>query len=235
MATARRETTLPMTPWDIRGWGGTVLMVLAALAAPSMLACATHQDTKATPAPPLPTPPPPKTDADARGLTEFANRVQAFVALHQKVEAGLPKLSDRSDPAKVTAHQKALAEGIRKSGPRPAQGHVFIPDIQPFFKRLLAPELKGPGSAETREKVGEGNPESAKGLAKDPDVKSRDVSLAPYTSYPKDAPVSTVPAPVLLRMPQLPKELEYRFVGKSLVLIDAVANVIVDYIPGAVP
>jgi hypothetical protein len=57
----------------------------------------------------------------------------------------------------------------------------------------------------------------------------------PYADYPVDAPVSTMPAPVLLRMPQLPKELEYRFVGKSLVLRDTEANIIVDVIPGAVP
>jgi hypothetical protein len=161
--------------------------------------------------------------------------VKAYVDLHQRAEAGLPQLPDRADPARVTAHQKALAEAIRHAGPRPRQGHVFVPNIQPFFKRLLAPELKGPGSAETREKVAEGNPEPAKGLPKDPDVKLRDVSLVPYTDYPADAPVSTVPAPVLLRLPQLPKELEYRFVGKNLVLLDAVANIVVDFIPQAVP
>ena len=197
-------------------------------------ACA-HPQKSASPTPPLPTPPPPTTAADAKGLTEFANAVQAYVDLHNRAEAGLPTLPDRTDPARVAAHQKALAAAIRKGGRRPRQGHVFVPNIQPFFKRLLAPELKGPGSAETREKVGEGNPEGAKGLPKDPDVKSRDVSLVPYTDYPAAAPVSTVPAPVLLRMPQLPKELEYRFVGKNLVLLDAVANIVVDFIPQAVP
>jgi hypothetical protein len=211
------------------------LLVVAGVAAEATLACAAHPRKDATPTPPLPTPPPPQTGADARGLTEFANKVQAYVALHQKVEAALPRLPERTDPATVTAHQKALAEAIRKSGPRPGQGHVFVPDIQPFFKRLLASELKGPGSAETRKKVGEGNPEPAQGLPKDRDVKGEDVSLVPYTTYPPNAPVSTVPPPVLLRMPQLPKELEYRFVGKSLVLIDTVANVIVDFIPQAVP
>jgi len=44
-----------------------------------------------------------------------------------------------------------------------------------------------------------------------------------------------VPPPVLLKMPQLPKELEYRFVGKNLVLLDSVANILVDFIPQAVP
>ena len=212
-----------------------VLLVLAGLAAEATLGCAAHERKDATPTPPLPTPPPPRTDADARGLTEFANKVQAYVALHQKVAAALPKRSDRADPATVAAHEKLLAEGIRNSGPRPAQGHIFVPDIQPFFKRLLAAELKGPGTAETRKKVGEGNPEPAKGLPKDRDVKPKDVPLVPYATYPLDAPVSTVPPPVLLRMPQLPKELEYRFVGKSLVLRDTVADLIVDFIPGAVP
>jgi hypothetical protein len=212
---------------------GVVLAVLW-LAAQASTACA-HPQKSAAPTPPLPTPPPPQTMADAKGLTEFANKVQAYVVLHNKVEAALAKLPAQTEPAKVTAHQKALAEGIRQSGPRPRPGHVFVPNIQPFFKRLLAPELKGPGSAETREKVGEGNPKPAKGLPKDPDVKPKDVPLVPYADYPLDAPVSTVPAPVLLRMPQLPKELEYRFVGKSLVLRDTVANIIVDVVSGAVP
>ena len=215
----------------------TAAVVVAALVwvlAVAAGACA-HPQKTATPTPPLPTPPPPTTSADARGLTAFSNAVQAYVGLHQRADAALPRLPDRADPAKVTAHQKALAQAIRKSGPRPRQGHVFVPDIQPFFKRALAPELKGPGTAETREKVGEGNPEAAKGLPKDPDVKAKDISVVPYADYPVDAPVSTVPAPVLLRMPQLPKELEYRFVGKNLVLRDTVANIIVDVIPGAVP
>lgn len=216
--------------------GPAVVMVAGAvwLMAVAAGACA-HPQKSASPTPPLPTPPPPSTTADAKGLTEYSNAVQAYVALHQRVEAALPKLADRSDPAKVTAHQKALAEAIRKSGPRPRQGHVFVPNIQPFFKRLLAPELTGPGTAETRDKVGEGNPEAAKGLPRDPDVKAEDVSVEPYADYPVDAPVSTVPAPVLLRMPQLPKELEYRFVGKNLVLRDTVANTIVDFIPQAMP
>jgi len=204
------------------------------MAAEGTAACAAHQRAAASPTPPLPTPPPPQTSADARGLTEFSQKVQAYVALHQGLDARLPRLPDRADPQTVAAHQKRLAEAIRASG-APRQGHVFVPDIQPFFKRLLAPELKGPGSAETREQVGEGNPERAKGLPKDPDVRSKDVTLAPYAAYPLDAPVSTVPPPVLLKMPQLPKELEYRFVGKSLVLRDTVANIVVDYIPGAVP
>ena len=229
-----REAAVPVLNRIAPGAAAVMVAGVVWLMAVAAGACA-HPQTSASPPPPLPTPPPPTTAADAKGLTEFANAVKAYVDVHQRAEAGLPKRPDRTDPAKVAAHEKALAEAIRKSEPRPRQGHVFVPNIQPFFKRLLAPELKGPGSAETREKVGEGNPEPAKGLPEDPDVKLRDVSLVPYTDYPADAPVSTVPPPVLLRMPQLPKELEYRFVGKNLVLRDTVANTVVDFIPQAVP
>jgi hypothetical protein len=229
-----RERSLNVARRHARLSSGVLLLVAAGLVAEAVTACA-HQRKDTTPSPPLATPPPPRTAADGRGLTEFANKALAYVALRNKLEASLPKLPAKAEPAAVAAHQKALAEAIRKSGPRPVPGHIFVPDIQPYFKRLLAPELKGPGSAETREKVGEGNPEAAKGLPKDPDVKPRNVSLVPYATYPSDAPVSTVPAPVLLKMPQLPKELEYRFVGKNLILRDTVADVVVDYIPEAVP
>ena len=45
----------------------------------------------------------------------------------------------------------------------------------------------------------------------------------------------TVPAASLLVLPPLPDTLDYRFVGRDLVLRDAEANLIVDYIVGAVP
>ncbi len=47
--------------------------------------------------------------------------------------------------------------------------------------------------------------------------------------YPKDEPLSTVPPDVLKTLPVLPKDLEYRFVGKHLILYDARAGLVVDY------
>jgi hypothetical protein len=53
--------------------------------------------------------------------------------------------------------------------------------------------------------------------------------------YIPAAPLSTVPPTVLLQLPPLPEELEYRFVGRTLILRDSIANLIVDFIPNAVP
>ncbi len=52
--------------------------------------------------------------------------------------------------------------------------------------------------------------------------------------YPEGAPVPTVPASVLLSLPTLPRPLEYRIVGKHLLLLDTDAGIIVDYIPNAI-
>jgi hypothetical protein len=40
---------------------------------------------------------------------------------------------------------------------------------------------------------------------------------------------------VLLKLPPLPKDLEYRFLGRDLILLDIHANLIVDFIPAAIP
>jgi hypothetical protein len=44
-----------------------------------------------------------------------------------------------------------------------------------------------------------------------------------------------VPPQVLRSLPPLPPELEYRFIGTTLILLDAHAHIIVDYMTGAVP
>ena len=53
--------------------------------------------------------------------------------------------------------------------------------------------------------------------------------------YPDEEPLSTVPPNVLASLPELPEDIEYRFVGKHLILRDARANLIIDYIANAIP
>jgi hypothetical protein len=60
------------------------------------------------------------------------------------------------------------------------------------------------------------------------------VPLKVNAPYSEGAPLSTVPPNVLAALPQLPEALEYRVVGKHLILRDVKANIIVDFIPNAV-
>jgi len=51
--------------------------------------------------------------------------------------------------------------------------------------------------------------------------------------YPPDVPLSTMPPDMLAAMPRLQEELEYRFVGTTLVILDSHADLIVDILPDA--
>jgi hypothetical protein len=53
-------------------------------------------------------------------------------------------------------------------------------------------------------------------------------------TYSKVRPLATMPPNLLLRLPDLPPDLEYRFVGRHLILRDARANLIVDEIKDAI-
>ena len=73
----------------------------------------------------------------------------------------------------------------------------------------------------------EGNPEK--------DEDSVPVAVRVNAQYPSGAALSTVPASVLATLPQLPAPLQYRFVGRNLILLDSVAGLIVDFLPAGTP
>jgi hypothetical protein len=54
-------------------------------------------------------------------------------------------------------------------------------------------------------------------------------------AYPEKRPVTTVPPTILLALPKLPNEVEYRIVGRDLLLLDVRANLVVDLIREAMP
>jgi hypothetical protein len=53
--------------------------------------------------------------------------------------------------------------------------------------------------------------------------------------YPDASPVQTTPPTILMALPELPMELRYRFVDRSLVLLDNKTNLIVDFLHEVLP
>ena len=125
------------------------------------------------------------------------------------------------------AAQEALAHAIEAKRAKAKPGDIFRPEVQPLFRRLIAEQLKGPDALDARKAVLEGNP----GLEKE----SVPIVVRVNAVYPLDAPRSTVPPSVLLTLPPLPASLHYRFVGRDLILVDSVAQLIVDFLPAAAP
>ena len=53
--------------------------------------------------------------------------------------------------------------------------------------------------------------------------------------YPQTSAMQSTPPTLLANLPKLPPELEYRIVGRELVLLDTKSNLIVDLLPDAFP
>ena len=154
---------------------------------------------------------------DAKVLADFKARIDAYVDLRKKADAGAPTLKETDDPAKIQMAEQALAKRIMATRAPAKRGDVFTPEIAIRFRRLLRPELK---DADTKQLIKDDNPGNVKFKVNGP--------------YPDGEPLSTVPPNVLASLPQLPPDLEYRFVGKHLILRDSRANLVVDYIANVI-
>jgi hypothetical protein len=162
-------------------------------------------------------------------VEEFSRRAKEYADLQKDLRSKLPKLKDKSQPEQITGHQKALQTALRDARKTASQGDIFIPAIREHIQTLLNSELKGARNKPARDAVKESNPRGGEEASPKP------VPLAINAVYPKEAPLTSVPPSVLLKLPKLPEELEYRFVGKNLILRDTMANIIVDYLPGVAP
>ena len=184
---------------------------------------------------PAAAPPPaasPASDArrdrmDEEEIEEFLEEVEEYLEHRREAREELPKLKDQSEPEAVTAYAKQLADNIRERRKGAKQGDVFTPKLVRAFRRIFARELARSGH-DRKVVLTEGNPTGDEERLTPPKV-------VVNGQYIPAAPLSTVPPTLLLALPTLPDEVEYRFVGRSLILRDTVANLIIDYIPGAVP
>lgn len=162
-------------------------------------------------------------------LTTFNDRLDAYVKLRKKATEKVPAVNKNATPAEIQQREQALAEAIRNARPNAKVGDILTADAKPLFNRLLKGSLKGPQNKETRASIKEGNPKHEKAPGEVEPV------IQVNAIYPKNAPLSTVPPTLLLRLPKLPNDIEYRFVGRTLVLRDRESNLIIDYMKEAVP
>ena len=90
------------------------------------------------------------------------------------------------------------------------------------MRRQISATLSGPEGAKVRASLRHAEP-------------LRGLKLRVNEVYPEGVPLQSTPPTLLLNLPPLPKDLEYRIVGRTLVLHDTVPNLVVDFIPDAIP
>jgi hypothetical protein len=157
---------------------------------------------------------------DKATVASFNKRVKEYVKLRNQAKAKAPKLSKDSTPEQIAAFEKTFADTLRTARTGAKPGDLFTQDVA----RLIRESLKDFKSDEKKQirKV----------------VLEAEAARAPLRvnyPYPDSSEFTEMPAKVLLRLPQLPKELKYRYVGRNLFLVDADNNLIIDYMLDALP
>jgi hypothetical protein len=166
-------------------------------------------------------PKPPRVNADAATLADFTKRVNAYAELHKKVDSALKEPSREDRPEDFIEHERAFARLMQKERPYANPGDIFTKPMRNIVRRLLAGVFRGPAGREIKKSILDEN--------------TTRVPLRVNTQYSEGAPFSTVPPQILQGLPKLPEGLEYRFIGRRLILLDAHARLIVDIMDRVFP
>jgi hypothetical protein len=157
-------------------------------------------------------------------MKALQSRIQDYVALHKKANSSLtPVPKNVTDPTIVAEHEQKLSQGIRSLRANAKQGDIFTPPARQMILAIIKTYLDHNARATI---LGDGNPRSPESPTP--------INLAVNATYPSSAPVSTMPPTLLMALPPLPPEVEFRFVGHNLILRDVQANMIVDFMPDAI-
>jgi hypothetical protein len=160
------------------------------------------------------------SEAEAEAVKEFDKKLAEYAALRQELESNLDPLDDQATPAEIDEHRNALRAQIKTARVGAKPGSFFNPGMLALIKRVCAVKVTGDGAVKST--IMDENP------GKLPDVHIND-------RYPDGIPVTTMPAQLLEVLPSTSDFVEYRFIGKRLVLLDASAGVVLDITPDVLP
>jgi hypothetical protein len=148
-------------------------------------------------------------------------RLGDYIDLHTKLERSLPKLPKDATPQQIDKNQRAFEALMRKARATAKPGDIFTSEARPIIKRLLATVFGGPEGKELKASIMDEN--------------STGITISVNGRYPDKVPLSSVPPEVLQTLPKLTEDMEYRFIGDRLILLDTHAHVVADFIDDALP
>ncbi len=157
---------------------------------------------------------------DAQAMQDFTNRVEQYIKIHHHAELLVPHIKPTASAKKIIDRKHALAAEINKERGAVKEGNIFTPEVDAYFDRLIHSAYRQDAAAIDA------------GLLCMSPVRAE--KLKPSDIYPEDAELTAMPSTILLHVPELPPELEYRIVNKDLIIRDREANLIVDILRNAV-
>lgn len=218
-----------MTVSRVLGRAGTTCALAAVLA---LAACGRDEAPPApgpTDASPAAAPPTervvgPLSPEEAAALATMNEGLKRYLDLHVRIEKDLPDLPEDATPEQIDANQRQFERRVRAARASANPGDIFTAEAKPVILRLLAAVFGGDAGRQLKASIMDENP-----------LDTDAFTLAVNKRYPDSVPLTTVPPEVLQTLPALTEDLEYRFIGNAIILLDAHAHVIADYIEDAIP
>ena len=154
-------------------------------------------------------------------VQRFTAAITDYVALHRQVERYLPPQKIFTDPGEAERAMTVMADAMRRMRPHAHEGDMFTEDVANVFRREILEALRN-SDFDVQTVLDETIAETAE-----------DVAQPTVNGLFSWALGNTMPPCVLRVLPELPIELQYRFVGTDLVLINLHANLVVDILRDA--
>lgn len=152
-------------------------------------------------------------------VKEFQDRIDNYLSTRKKQDIA-KKATD--SPGKLAQEKQQTTEKTQAARLEAQRGDIFTPTVATYFKKQIESTLRGPNGAKVRASLRHAEP-------------LPNVQLQVNAKYPRNLPLQSMPPTLLMNLPPLPKELQYRIVGSALILYDMSSGLVVDFIPGAVP
>lgn len=157
---------------------------------------------------------------DRAVLADFQKRLDGYLRLRGDLARQLKPLSPTASASDLAARQESLAAALKVRRETARPGDLIPPPMGGMLRAIVAADLKERSTAARRG-----------ALAEVPAVARPVINK----TYPPEAALPTVPPLLLKKLPPLPDNLQYRFYGRDLVILDGDVEIIVDYVPDVLP
>ena len=159
--------------------------------------------------------------AEAAAVKQFDQAIADYLAMRRALRSEVSGPVKNSTSAQLTGASDALAGAIERARRGAVAGSIFNAPFATIVTHRIAAAVRTEKLAPVLAKI-----DDEGGINPAPKVHLR---------LPVSAQMATMPPSLLAVLPPLPKELEYRILGRYLVIRDVDASLILDYIPAAVP
>ncbi|MEO7659134.1 MAG: hypothetical protein ABIV48_05925 [Pyrinomonadaceae bacterium] len=161
------------------------------------------------------------SSTDKKVVADFEKRAKKYIKLRDKAARRIPTPSKDATPEQVAAYKTSLQKAVEKRREHAKQGEIFTPAAAELIRRLIKANFKGYDRAELRQTVLEAD--------------TKGIPLKVNFEYPESKELIEMSPALLLTLHQIPPQLRYRYIGRSLVLLDRDTALIVDFMKEALP